>query len=114
MTLPYGILKGKVTTTPQMKASRHNNELQYHLHFSVDVNGTPWDVAVNVGTNDSDDLLKYRLVYDFQHSVVTTLAGLASGPTDLTGTSAFPALDFLRSDVLANTGKWRDSGVMDG
>jgi len=32
----------------------------------------------------------------------------------LTGQAALPALDFLRSDLLANTGKWRDSDVMDG
>jgi uncharacterized protein YukJ len=32
----------------------------------------------------------------------------------LTGASELPALDFLRSDLLANTGDWRDSDVMDG
>jgi hypothetical protein len=30
------------------------------------------------------------------------------------GKAGLPALDFLRSDILANTGKWRDSDVMDG
>jgi uncharacterized protein YukJ len=32
----------------------------------------------------------------------------------LTGQSELPALDFLRSDLLDNTGNWRDSDVMDG
>ena len=114
MTLPYGILKGKVTSVPTMKSSRHNKELQYHLHFNIDVQGSPWDVAVNVGTNDSDDLLKYKLVYDFQHPIIQTLKAAANGTTDLTDTDKLPALDFQRSDVLDNTGKWRDSGVMDG
>ena len=36
------------------------------------------------------------------------------GPHELTGDATLPALDFLRSDILANTGAWRDSGVMDG
>jgi hypothetical protein len=32
-----------------------------------------WDSAINVGTNDSDDLLQFKLVYDFQHPFVQTL-----------------------------------------
>jgi hypothetical protein len=30
------------------------------------VDGTSWDTAINVGTNDADDLLRFRLVFDFQ------------------------------------------------
>jgi hypothetical protein len=37
------------------------------------VDGTKWDVAVNVGTNDADDLLKYKLIYDFHHPIIDTL-----------------------------------------
>jgi len=33
---------------------------------------------------------------------------------DLTGDTALPALDFLRSDLLAGTGDWRPSDIMDG
>jgi len=33
------------------------------------------DVAINVGTNDADDLLKYKLIFDFRHSIIQTLAG---------------------------------------
>jgi uncharacterized protein YukJ len=72
------------------------------------------DVAINVGTNDADDLLQYRLVYDYHHPLTQTLAAAPIGETDLTGTTALPALDFLRSDVLAETGPWRLSDVMDG
>ena len=39
------------------------------MPFDVLVDGATWDVAINVGTNDDDDLLKYKLVYDFRHSL---------------------------------------------
>jgi uncharacterized protein YukJ len=70
--------------------------------------------AINVGTNDADDLLRYRLVFDFQHAVIESLRGAAAGFQDLTDSAALPSLDFLRSDVLKGTGAWRDSDVMDG
>jgi hypothetical protein len=56
----------------------------------------------------------YRLVYDFQHPVLAELKALDYGFKDLTGETALPALDFLRSDLLAETGNWRPTGVMDG
>ncbi|HLG80819.1 MAG TPA: DUF2278 family protein [Bradyrhizobium sp.] len=114
MTLAYGYVKAKLVSEPTLKPSRHKREIQYHLHAALDVGGARWDVAVNVGTNDADDLLKYKLVFDFQHPLITTLGEAEAGSHDLTGQAALPALDFLRSDVLANTGKWRDSDVMDG
>jgi len=78
------------------------------------VGGATWDAAVNVGTNDSDDLLKYKLAFDFRHPIIQTLAAADAGSHDLTDADKPPAPDFLRSDLLANTGKWRDSDVMDG
>jgi uncharacterized protein YukJ len=114
MTLAYGYVKAKIVSEPVLKPSRHSHEIQYHLHFSLLVAGDKWDVAVNVGTNDADDLLTYKFAFDFRHSVIQTLAASEAGSHDLTGQTALPALDFLRSDVLAQTGKWRDSDVMDG
>lgn len=115
MTLPYGFVKAKLTSDPFLKGSRHKNEIQYHLRFSLSVDGAPWDVAVNVGTNDADDLLKFKLVYDFRHPVIQTLAAAESGASQvLTEVQKLPALDFIRSDLLDNTGAWRDSDVMDG
>ena len=114
MTLAYGFVKAGIVSSPVLKPSRHRHEIQYHLHFGVLVDGARWDVAVNVGTNDGDDLLKYKLVFDFRHPVVQTLAAAQPGAQELTGQAALPALDFLRSDLLANTGRWRDSDVMDG
>lgn len=114
MTLPYGFARSKVLAVQGLKGSRHKREIQYHLHASLEVGDETWDVAINVGTNDADDLLQYRLVFDFHHPLTETLAAASPGKNDLTGTSGLPALDFLRSDVLAETGIWRLSDVMDG
>jgi uncharacterized protein YukJ len=114
MSLPYGFVKAKIVSEPRLKSSRHRNEIQYHLHVSMLVGGHNWDVAINVGTNDADDLLKYKLAFDFRHPIIQALATADAGSHDLTSQAALPALDFLRSDLLANTGKWRDSDVMDG
>jgi hypothetical protein len=88
--------------------------LQYHLHVTLDVDGTNRDTAINVGTNHADDLLRYRLVFDFQHALIGSLRAAAAGFQDLTGSVALPALDFKSSDVLKGTGAWRDSNVMGG
>jgi hypothetical protein len=78
------------------------------------VDGTNWDTAIYVGTNDADDLLRYRLVSDFQHELIGSLRGATAGFQDLKGSAALPALDFRRSGVLKGTGACRDSDVMDG
>src|SRR5579871_352736 len=119
MALQYGYVKCKVISKPQLKPSHHKHETQYHLHATLQVVGDDgetekWDTAINVGTNDADDLLQYRLVYDFHHNIVGTLKAAKAGFHDLTGTSPLPALDFLRSDILNETGPWRMSDVMDG
>lgn len=119
MALTYGFVKCKVTTAPVLQSSRKANEVQYHLHSTLQVAAADgstqsWDSAINVGTSDADDLLRYLLVYDFHHPLITTLQAASAGFHELTGTAVLPALDFLRSDVLAETGPWRDSGVMDG
>jgi uncharacterized protein YukJ len=118
MALKYGFVKCTVAGSIRLKASRQQSETQYHLHANLNVPGgkgsAVWDVAVNVGTNDSDDLLRYRLPLDFHHPITANLSAAKAGLTVLTGDSELPALDFLRSDLLAETGKWRDSDVMDG
>jgi uncharacterized protein YukJ len=119
MAKTYGFVKCRVISAPQIKGSREKGETQYHLHVNLAVpnergGNDTWDVAVNVGTNDSDDLLRYRLVLDYHHPLVETLKAAKSGFVDLTSKPQLPALDFMRSNVLAETGKWRDSDVMDG
>lgn len=119
MALTYGFLKCKIVSDPALKASRHKNEMQYHLHSTLEVaeddgSTRQWDSAINVGTNDSDDLLKYKFIFDFHHPIITTLKAARSGFSDLTEAEQLPALDFLRSDVLNETGTWRNSDIMDG
>jgi uncharacterized protein YukJ len=124
VTLPYGFIKARITSDPVLKPTHRRHETQYHLHFSMTVgqvpwddtlNGSRWDVAVNVGTSDADDLLKFKLVYDFRHPIIEMLGAAADGAArDLTGAASLPALDFARSDLLVNTGRWRDSDIMDG
>lgn len=119
MHLTYGVLKCKVVSDPQLKATHRNHETQYHLHTTLEValddgSTAKWDSAINVGTDDSDDLLNYKLIFDFHHGLMGQLQTAQSGFSDLTGVNALPALDFLRSDVLAETGPWRPSDSMDG
>jgi hypothetical protein len=100
-----------------MKGTQLRAEVQYHLHADLRVAGEHnlWDTAINVGTSDSDDLLNYRLVPDFHHAgLIALLKAAAPGFHNLTRTNKLPALDFLRSDVLAETGNWRVSDPMDG
>jgi hypothetical protein len=84
MALTYGFLKCKIVSDPALKANRHKNEMQYHLHSTLEVaeddgSTRQWDSAINVGTNDSDDLLKYKFIFDFHHPIITTLkAGAAA------------------------------------
>src|ERR1700759_2628111 len=114
MSLQYGFVKSKVRAVAGLKGSGHRREVQYHVHLALALPDGDWDVAINVGTNDSDDLLTYKLAYDFHHPITARLAAASEGFTDLTDTDALPALDFMRSDVLAETGAWRVSDVMDG
>jgi uncharacterized protein YukJ len=119
MALQYGYVKCKVVSEAQLKPSPQPQEIQYHLHVTLHVATAHgdmelWDTAINVGTNDADDLLMYRLAFDFHHALRDRLAAADPGFHDLTDHSELPALDFLRSNVLAETGHWRESDVMDG
>jgi hypothetical protein len=117
MSNTYGFLKGKVLSKQKMVPSKHHGspETQFHIHAKIRGKGhEQWDTATNVGTDDSDDLLRYKIIFDFSHPIMTQLRAAEPGFTDLTGTNALPALDFLRSDVLARTGPWRLGDPMDG
>ena len=118
MALTYGFLKCKVISGPVLRASRKKHEIQFHLHVDCSVpsegGSEIWDAAINVGTNDADDLLKYKLAFNYVHAALVTLKQAPAGFSDLTGTLVLPALDFLRSDVLDATGPWRHSDAMDG
>jgi hypothetical protein len=66
MALTYGFLNCKIASAPNLQSSRRKNEIQYNLHATGAVPGAgasieQWDTAINVGANDSDDLLQYNL-----------------------------------------------------
>ncbi len=114
MALAYGFVKAKITSAPSLKPKELPDEIQYHLHFSLDVAGEKWDAAVNVGTDKESDLLRYKLVQGFDHPLTETLRDAPAGAKDLTDARALPALDFLRSDILKDTGEWVDSEAIHG
>jgi hypothetical protein len=68
-----------------LKGTHRQHETQYHLHFSFLVDDVDWDVAVNVGINDDNDLLRFKLVLDFRHSIIQTLRAAELGAQVLTG-----------------------------
>jgi len=118
MPLPYGFVKAKMTSLPRLTSKPVHNggqesELQFHLHFSLNVNGESWDTAVNVGTDNAADLLKYKIAEGFKNPIEATLRSSRS-VNDLTGKAALPALDYLRSNILEGTGPWLVSDVLDG
>lgn len=118
MAMAYGFVKCRVAGRSHFAATRAGRELQYHLRVPLEVETAEgprrWEAAVNVGTDDADDPLRYRLVFDFEHPLVHLLAEAEPGLHLLTDAGELPALDFLRSDVLAGTGRWRESDLMDG
>ncbi|MDX8437744.1 MULTISPECIES: hypothetical protein [Mesorhizobium] len=82
MSLSYGFVKAKINGAPVLKAKPLGHETQYHLHVPLDVAGAAWDVAI-----------------------VQALQATQAGRCDLIDKNALPALDFTRSDVLAETGR---------
>ena len=60
MMLLCGFAKASVTGMPRLTAKRMRRETQYHVHVPLDVGGANWDVAINVGTGEADDLLRYK------------------------------------------------------
>lgn len=99
--LPYGVLKGRVASKPRSQtALHHGQDVHYHLHAMIAAGeqGT-WDMAINVGTNSPDDVLRYRFVEPFTHAILSQFEGLSPGYKSLEQ-EGLPALDFLRSDII--------------
>lgn len=70
MALNYGFVKCKVVSEPVLKLSRHKQEIQYHLHANL----RDWDTAINVGTNDADDLPRFKLAFDYHNPLLDAKA----------------------------------------
>ncbi len=115
--LTYGLVKCRIVGDIELRGTKRKREIQYHLHATLSMENQDdvrqWDSAINVGTNDGDDLLKYRLVFDYHHPVLDSLKQFRYGFQELKGKNEF-SMDFLRGSVLDETGPWRISDVMDG
>lgn len=110
----YGVVKGPVASPPWLKPRPGPGETQYHAHFSLGVDGAPCDVAVNVGTDDRNDLLKFKIIQNFTHPLLDLVRAQEGDSRALSGSAALPALDYVRSDLLKGTGAWQLSEIMDG
>jgi hypothetical protein len=109
MPLSYGFVKCTVAGGIRLARTPRPRETQFHLHAALTVEGSrePWDAAVNVGSDNDRDLLRYRFASALRDNPF--FAGLAARPqgrNDLTGLRALPALDFLRSGALIGTGSF--------
>lgn len=66
---------------PGLAPSRERGETEYHVYVELDVasdGGTErWQAAINVGTDDPNDTLKYRLVSDYHHAVLGMISAAA-------------------------------------
>ena len=116
MPLEYGYLKAVIAGAARIVGPDRRGE--YHLHANLraspDTGAPLWDMAINVGSSDASDRLKYRITFSFSHPIQATLRAAVAGWHDLTGVRSLPAVDFLRSTVLRGTGSWTDSDVQDG
>jgi hypothetical protein len=93
MALQYGFTKSKVKAVAGLKGAGHRSEIRYHVHITLALPDGYWDVAINVGTNDADDLLKYKLIYDFHYPITAALATEAEGFNDLAILSGVRPID---------------------
>ncbi|WP_434385294.1 DUF2278 family protein [Melittangium boletus] len=100
--LEYGVLKGQVAGATRSQSARHHTkDVHYHLHAPISAGGQDtWDMAINVGTNSPDDVLRYRFVEPFQHDCLSRLEALPVGFTRLDQQEQSPALDFCRGDII--------------
>ncbi len=114
MSLAYGFVKAKIISDPVLKATRQRREIQHQQHLNLLAAGSILDVALNIGANYNNPLLKYKLVSDFRHPIIQQLANAPGGTHLLTGQMTLLAIDHMRSDIFTATGDWRNSDVMDG
>lgn len=56
-----------------LSGAGHRSETQYHVHITLKQPDDDWEVAINVGTNDTDYLRQYKLVYDFHRRSLARL-----------------------------------------
>jgi uncharacterized protein YukJ len=88
----YSVLKGD-----PISGKLSSDSIPHYL-IDVDVNGTTWEIAVNIESSDGSEVL-YLLNENFVPPDASALDALAVGITELAGLDGNPAVDYLRSQV---------------
>lgn len=114
MSLDYGFVKVKVMLVVKLKGLLYGSEIQYYVYLMLVLLVGDWDVVINVGINDVDDLLNYKFVYDFYYLVMQMFVVVVEGYIDLMVQIVLFVFDYLCSDILNEMGVWCVSVVMDG
>ncbi len=93
MPIPnYSVLKGKPTAGKVVKGKGT------HYQITVQANGGPFTVAVNIESTDGSEVL-YEIDHMFTPPEVDALGALVPGITPLTSAPGGLALDFVREQV---------------
>ncbi len=88
----YSVLKGD-----PISGKLSSNAIPHYL-IDLNINGTTWEVAVNIESSDGSEVL-YYLDQNFTPPDPAALEALAIGLTPLANVDANPAIDYLRSTV---------------
>ena len=88
----YSVLKGSPVS------GKLSADAIPHYLIDVNVNGTTWEIAVNVESSDGSEVL-YLLNENFLPPDPAALEALPMGLTPLAGLDTNPAIDYLRSMV---------------
>ena len=91
----YGVLAGRVV------GGRAEGEAgSPHFEIHVEAAGTDFRIAVNVLSQDSPSELLYAAVEDFRHPMLTALAALSEGFTQVPSQAGGLAVDFIRGNLF--------------
>ena len=91
----YSVLKGD-----PISGKLSSNAIPHYL-IDLNINGTTWEVAVNIESSDGSEVL-YYLDPNFTPPDPAALEALAIGLTPLANVDANPAIDYLRSTITDN------------
>ena len=92
----YGVLRGKV-----LDGKREDDPHSPHYQVHILSGGTHYRIAVNVKSQTAPSELLFLVDENFQHPILTRLAGLDSKFTPLTSKPDSGSLDFIRGNLFS-------------
>ena len=100
MPISYGILRGRAS-----RLLHHStDDPSPHVEVQVQTPHGPWQLAINVRSDDRTDLL-FHIDTDFRHPILEALLTLPSGLTQPARNDHIRRMDYVRGDLF-------DSSVM--